>query len=68
MFRSVARGMASVGRALPVLFRDVLGSCAVASIAYGAWLLHEAAGFIAGGVLVLAGVMLASRPPAGPRE
>lgn len=43
-----------------VLFRDIIGLSAVASIAYGAWLAYPPAGFIVGGVLVLAGVVLSA--------
>ena len=55
---AVGRGVA---RAAPPLFRDVVGLAAVASISYGAWLLHPAAGFMTGGGLVLAGVILTAR-------
>lgn len=41
--------------------RDVAGVLAVASISYGAWLIYQPAGFIAAGVLVLAGVIAAAR-------
>ena len=41
--------------------RDLVGFGAVGSIAYGSWLIYEPAGFIVGGVLVLAGIFLAAR-------
>lgn len=44
-----------------VYARDALGLAAVASISYGAWLIYEPAGFIAGGALVLAGVLALAR-------
>lgn len=46
---------------MPVIARNILGVAAVALISYGAWLIHEPSGFIIAGLLVLAGVMLASK-------
>ena len=60
MFRQIGRGLGVVASYLPVILRDIVGLAAAASIAYGAWMLHPAAGFITGGVLVLAGVALLS--------
>lgn len=51
-------------RVLPSLCRDAVGLGAVGSISYGAWLVTPAAGFIVGGSLVLAGVLLTARLPA----
>ena len=59
------KGLVVAGRALPVMLRDAVGVAAVGSIAYGSWLLNPAAGFIVGGMLVLAGVLLSSRQNAG---
>jgi len=42
----------------PALIRDLAGLAGVGLIAYGAWLVLPAAGFIAGGVLLLAGALL----------
>ena len=62
MLNSVAAamvaGVRAVAAALPVLLRDLVGLAAVASIAYGAWLIYPPAGFIVGGVLLLAGVIM----------
>ncbi len=44
-----------------VFARDAAGLLAVASISYGAWRIYEPAGFIVGGLLVLAGVLALSR-------
>lgn len=44
-----------------VIVRDALGVSAVASIAYGAWLIYPPAGFIVVGVLILAGVIASAR-------
>lgn len=49
-----------IARAAPTVTRDLAGIAAVGSIAYGAWLLHPAAGFIVGGALVLIGVIASS--------
>ncbi|MDX0897443.1 hypothetical protein GOD90_10615 [Sinorhizobium medicae] len=46
---------------LAVIARDAVGVSAVASIAYGAWLIYPPAGFIVGGLLILAGVIAAAR-------
>ena len=48
--------LALVGR---IIF-EAVQLTAVASIAYGAWLAYEPAGFIVGGALVLAGTMFPS--------
>lgn len=64
MFGNVGKGFVLALQAfvalLPSLIRDSAGLASVASIAYGASLLHPAAGYIVGGTLVLAGVLLAS--------
>lgn len=41
--------------------RDAAGMSGAASVAYGAWLVYEPAGFIVGGALMLAAAMLAAR-------
>ena len=65
MFKKIGSGLGvgarAFGRALPTIARDVAGLCAVGFISYGAWLVMPAAGFITGGVLVLAGVVAISR-------
>jgi len=48
-------------KGLLVYGRDAAGVLAVASIAYGASLVYLPAGFIVGGVLVLAGVIAMAR-------
>lgn len=60
MFSRIGQGLTIVGRGLLVLLRELAGIAGAASITYGAWLLHPAAGFIVGGTLVLAGVILLS--------
>lgn len=50
-------------KVLPSLIRDMSGLGAVAAIAYGSSMLHPAAGWIVGGALVLAGVLLSSAAP-----
>ena len=39
------------------LVRDVFAIAAIGSIVYGAWLIYPPAGFIAGGVLTIAGIV-----------
>ncbi len=53
-----------IAAAAPNLLRDLAGLAAVAAISYGAWLAWPPAGFIAGGALVLAGVLLSARQDA----
>jgi hypothetical protein len=48
-------------KSLLVFARDAAGFAAVASISYGAWLVYQPAGFIVGGSLILAGVIMAAR-------
>lgn len=54
-------GLRAFGRALPTIIRDLVGLVAVAIIAYGAWLILPAAGFIVGGSLLLLGVVLSAQ-------
>lgn len=65
MIESIADGCIRVVafclRMLPDLIRDAAGLAAVGSISYGAWLIYEPAGFIVGGILVLAGVIVSSK-------
>ena len=49
---------------LSLLMRDLAGLVAVAAISYGAWLAWPPAGYIVGGALVLAGVLLSARQDA----
>lgn len=62
MFKSLgnaaASGVHAVGRALPGLTVDVVGIGAVGLISYGAWRIYEPAGFIVGGILLLAGAVV----------
>lgn len=41
--------------------RDGTGLAAVGAIAYGAWLIYPPAGFIVGGLIVLAGIIQLAR-------
>ena len=57
---SIGKGIARLAAALPIILRDLTGLAGAGMIAYGAWLIAPAAGFITGGVLVLAGCILVS--------
>lgn len=61
MFRkigpAIGRVLAMFVRAVPDIIRDLVGLAATGSIAYGAWLIYQPAGFIVAGVLVLVGVI-----------
>jgi len=46
---------------LKLLLPDALLIAGSAALSYGAWLLHPAAGFISGGVLAIAGGIVAAR-------
>lgn len=48
-----------VSRIVPVV-RDILALAGAALVAYGAWLIYAPAGFIAGGVLLLAATILSA--------
>jgi hypothetical protein len=54
-------------RIVPVALRDLAGLAGVGLVAYGAWRVHEAAGFIVGGVLLIAAAFLfeSGRKPGG---
>jgi hypothetical protein len=45
----------SLALALPDLLRDLVGMAGAALVSYGAWLVYEPAGFIAGGAMLIAG-------------
>lgn len=60
MLDKVANGAARVAAAMPVILRDGVGLIGVGLIAYGAWLVHPAAGYITGGALLLVGAVLVS--------
>lgn len=47
--------MMGAARMLPALVWNLIGLSGVAAMAYGAWLIYQPAGFIVGGILLLAG-------------
>jgi hypothetical protein len=51
-------------KVVAILIRDLVGIAGAGSVAYGAWLLHPAAGFIVGGALALAGAIAQGRADA----
>ncbi len=57
------KGGSTLLSVLPVVLRDVVGLAGAGLVAYGAWLVFPPAGFITGGVLLLAGALLLSRGP-----
>lgn len=52
-----ARGLLAV---VPVLVRDLVGLAGAGLVSYGAWLIYPPAGFLAGGVLLIAAAALAA--------
>jgi hypothetical protein len=55
---SLAATISAVKRAIPVLMRDVAGVAGVGLVAYGAWRIYEPAGFIVGGLCLVAAAFL----------
>ncbi len=53
-----------IAAAAPKLLRDLAGLLGVAILSYGAWLAWPPAGYIVGGALMLAGVLLSARQDA----
>ena len=57
MLTFLSRAAAAAG----VILRDLAALAGAASVAYGAWLAWPPAGFIAGGLLAMAGAWLLAR-------
>ena len=55
------KALASVARRAPHVVADGLGFAGAGAIAYGAWLIYAPAGFLVGGVLLMALSMLIGR-------
>ena len=60
------RGMRVAAHVVPDLLRDLAGLAGVAAISTGAWMAWPPAGFMVGGALVLAGVVLSARQDGSP--
>ena len=43
------------------VLRDIAGLAGIALVSYGAWLVYQPAGFIAGGAILLAGAVVSAR-------
>lgn len=43
------------------LIRDAAGLAGAASVSYGAWLIYEPAGFVAGGLILMVAAIAAAR-------
>jgi hypothetical protein len=61
IFVNLIGALVATVRAVPSLLRDLVGLAGAALCAYGAWLVYAPAGFIFGGILLLAGAMLSAR-------
>lgn len=59
--RRVGSWIAAIGRKMPGLLCDFSGYAGAAAISYGAWLIYEPAGFIIGGILLIAGAFIFGR-------
>lgn len=55
-----------IGRVLPPLLKDGAGIAGAGLLAYGAWLIYEPAGFIVGGLQLLAVAVLLNVKSAKP--
>jgi uncharacterized RDD family membrane protein YckC len=55
------KALASAARRVPHVIADGLGFAGACAIAYGAWLIYAPAGFLVGGVLLMALSMLIGR-------
>jgi hypothetical protein len=53
--RSVAASLRAIIRAIPAMIVDLAGIAGAGSIAYGAWLIYVPAGYIVGGLILVAG-------------
>ena len=53
--------MKEIAAALPGITRDLAGLVGAGLVAYGAWLVYSPAGFIVGGLLLIAGAILTAR-------
>ena len=58
--KKLLNALAGVGRVLPAAIPDVLIIAGVATVSYGTGILHPAAGWITGGVLMLVFGVLAA--------
>jgi len=55
------KALASAARRVPHVIADGLGFAGAGAIAYGAWLIYAPAGFLVGGVLLMALSVLIGR-------
>jgi hypothetical protein len=55
------RALAAAARRVPHVIADGLGFAGAGAIAYGAWLIYAPAGFLVGGVLLMALSILIGR-------
>lgn len=67
-FAYVSRFVRTLQPLLPSLTADAAGLSGAAAVIWGAWRIYEPAGFIVGGVLLMAGTWLYSRQPTPPAE
>lgn len=58
MMKGLAVALRWAAGSVPSALRDLAGLAGVGLIAYGAWLVYPPAGFITGGVLLIAGALL----------
>lgn len=61
MMKAIVVGARGMLAALPALVRDVTGLAGAGLVSYGAWLVYVPAGFVTGGVLLMAAALLAAR-------
>lgn len=61
MMKSIVAGARGAFAAIPVIVRDLVGLAGAGLVAYGGWLIYPPAGFIIGGLLLIAAAWLAVR-------
>lgn len=68
MQKMITAGLRRAFAAVPFVLRELAIIGGIALVAYGAWLVYPPAGFITGGLLLLAGGILAAMAPADKAE
>lgn len=58
LWTALGLGASWLGVAMPALIRSGIGIGGAGLIAYGAWMVYAPAGYVVGGILLIAGVIL----------
>ena len=60
MMKPLAAALRTIAGAVPGVVRDLAGLAGVGLVSYGAWMIYPPAGFVAGGLLLIVGALLAA--------